>query len=1131
MLLCQGTSFYECFDKNKKMAEPSDTGSQATDKKPLGDRKRSTVNVINRWEDATDPKKKKEEDKQIRLVHKDTRRKVETLFDAKQTNGHVTYDQFFAMLATIQEVQDYEGINYNSGLLTKFMDEEMAYETLTRRGCLVVIGMFISGARKHTERIRKEETKTESQKVHYVSTGDYLKLMCTCRLKADKKNEIRWQGLGSMNPKTSLILIIVLLSLLMSLIISTVLCLLVFDLVIKENDLSLKMDGTMLGDAGKRLVPTIQNQMLEYFHGTAKELRVPIENALRGTQNGKIRLMEHSNEQLMVIASNEQERLKLKAYETLDSKLRAFRIHSEYLGASVAQLHKVASKLQNEGFYTIIVSTETHTLRFKPSACSVGDSCESLRCVKSVVSQNEEIHHEMDTFPFPKVQSLVGSTVLKKAKAAICMYYPLNRSSSELFSSLEKVLNTSVGNDEVFEYHFYYRESYISPLRPFGESMPFGSLPLFVQMWILMTKTSDSHQFITDNYDAYGAIAALRFISFQSLLYVVRLENRQQAVDRIEFGILNHTNCDNCEISPVVARWNGSFPSPLGFNSVLDPSVASHLVLGLNNESGAMLSKDKSLQDIIVGFTSIDYTNASDGLVYSFNFQAREVVQLASTFFTQIVSQANTQSFKYRRFILAERDSWGNVRYLVSPSMEIESEATIFARKCFRSRFNDVEGKIGEFDAFCVRLTSPAVVLIATLDHNEMYTKFWLAALWGVLVGIGFTFLILVFIFFLIRSVLNRIEEDYRQYKNQIEDEKQKFSELVKDVMPPYIDRRMRAGEKLILDSHSSLTFVVSDMMRFMESAGKLSTVEIVRLVAYVFLLEDVVAEHYNIHKVKMIGDAYFGVAGLEDFENTDNSDHGKNTEEEEQEEEEKKELKTTVIQDDPVYRSVSFAAVLQLLMSPLYTHVPERTECIAAHSGGVELGAFSTHGVKIGVHTGSANVGVIDPGRSPLFDCYGPSVILAMGLESTAPANRVQLSSQTHDLLEKLDTQKAFEFDSPRKTLVKGYGTVRTFVLKGTLLSVPENILKAIHIDRTVKKQSFTPEGLVLGEDLATQEDEASAYSAKQRSESNDDEHPVKEGTDAEDDNLVEVPFQIPSTEVTLPPLPQLFSIPAPGM
>ena len=87
----------------------------------------------------------------IGMIHPDTRVKLKREFAEREKEGRVASEDFFAILAALQEVQDNEGVNYNTNLVTKFIDQNADNEVLTLQDVYYVVGKFIQDAKKHSE--------------------------------------------------------------------------------------------------------------------------------------------------------------------------------------------------------------------------------------------------------------------------------------------------------------------------------------------------------------------------------------------------------------------------------------------------------------------------------------------------------------------------------------------------------------------------------------------------------------------------------------------------------------------------------------------------------------------------------------------------------------------------------------------------------------------------------------------------------------------------------------------------------------------------------------------------------------------------------------------------------------------
>eukprot|EP00750_Incisomonas_marina_P025102 INCI5321.3.p1 GENE.INCI5321.3~~INCI5321.3.p1 ORF type:complete len:989 (-),score=174.21 INCI5321.3:4241-7207(-) len=113
------------------------------------------------------------------------------------------------------------------------------------------------------------------------------------------------------------------------------------------------------------------------------------------------------------------------------------------------------------------------------------------------------------------------------------------------------------------------------------------------------------------------------------------------------------------------------------------------------------------------------------------------------------------------------------------------------------------------------------------------------------------------------KELIARIETQLR-LKNlwRVELEARRSNELLQELLPPHIIRRLKKGERLIADKHKKVTILFSDIVSFTTLAHKLDTIEIVELLNNMFTLFDARTDDLGVYKVETIGDAYMVVAG-----------------------------------------------------------------------------------------------------------------------------------------------------------------------------------------------------------------------------------------------------------------------------
>ncbi len=226
-----------------------------------------------------------------------------------------------------------------------------------------------------------------------------------------------------------------------------------------------------------------------------------------------------------------------------------------------------------------------------------------------------------------------------------------------------------------------------------------------------------------------------------------------------------------------------------------------------------------------------------------------------------------------------------------------------------------------------------------------------------------------------------------RRHLAQIEDEKERHEHLLLNVLPKPIVARLNSGEALIADRFDEVTVLFSDLVGFTEMSSRLTPTRLVTLLNQLFSEFDEIARTHGVEKIKMIGDAYMVVAGVPEPQ----SDHC-----------------------DAIARmALDMRGAIERIAESIGEHL-----------------AF-----RVGIHTGPVVAGIIGTHRF-IYDVWGDTVNVASRLETTSPANHIQISRATADRL-----SGSFEL-TPRGIIeVKGKGELETFFLEAAAQqSVPPN-------------------------------------------------------------------------------------------
>lgn len=241
-------------------------------------------------------------------------------------------------------------------------------------------------------------------------------------------------------------------------------------------------------------------------------------------------------------------------------------------------------------------------------------------------------------------------------------------------------------------------------------------------------------------------------------------------------------------------------------------------------------------------------------------------------------------------------------------------------------------------------------------------------------------------------SVVTREFSARRQFvlTAKLTDSQNRIEDLLYSMLPKEIVMRMQAGEKSIADAYGEVSIVFADLVGFTGLTRKVSPNQLVEILNSLFTEFDMLAEQFNVEKIKTIGDAYMAVGGMS--LNQQRKDHAQ--------------------------QAAGFALALQ--------------KCVAKLASSLDYDL----NIRIGLHVGPVVAGVIGMKR-PAFDCWGEAVNLASRLEHSAIPGGILISEQAYWRL-----KSSHKIDDLADIELKGIGLSRVFLLKnrnehesGTLL------------------------------------------------------------------------------------------------
>ncbi|MEM7161603.1 MAG: adenylate/guanylate cyclase domain-containing protein [Bacteroidota bacterium] len=226
-----------------------------------------------------------------------------------------------------------------------------------------------------------------------------------------------------------------------------------------------------------------------------------------------------------------------------------------------------------------------------------------------------------------------------------------------------------------------------------------------------------------------------------------------------------------------------------------------------------------------------------------------------------------------------------------------------------------------------------------------------------------------------------RVEAD----REIIRKERQKSEQLLLNILPEKIAKRLKSGEEKIAERFDNVTVFFSDIVGFTEMSKNIAPEELVDVLNNIFTRFDKLLVKHGLEKIKTIGDAYMCVSGLPEPK------------------------------VDHAARVARFAL-----------DVIKELDLIKKDKGQSGLS------VRIGIHTGTVVAGVIGEQKFA-YDLWGEVVNMASRLESQGKEMQIQCSEKVHALL-----QHQFQFEERGIVQLKGVGLVKTFYLIKETNKVP---------------------------------------------------------------------------------------------
>lgn len=222
------------------------------------------------------------------------------------------------------------------------------------------------------------------------------------------------------------------------------------------------------------------------------------------------------------------------------------------------------------------------------------------------------------------------------------------------------------------------------------------------------------------------------------------------------------------------------------------------------------------------------------------------------------------------------------------------------------------------------------------------------------------------------------IASHYEQAEQLLALEKKYSDQLLHNILPKSIVKRLKKDPVIIADRFDATTILFADIVGFTKLSAKTSPDHLVNLLNQIFSIFDELSDLYGLEKIKTIGDAYMVAGGL------------------------------------PIANNNHAQAIADLALD---------MRIRLADFNQREKQEFA---IRIGIHTGTVIAGVIGI-KKFVYDIWGDAVNTASRMESHGIPGEIQVSEATYTIL-----KNQYLFEERGLIEVKGKGEMRAYLLKG---------------------------------------------------------------------------------------------------
>jgi len=244
-------------------------------------------------------------------------------------------------------------------------------------------------------------------------------------------------------------------------------------------------------------------------------------------------------------------------------------------------------------------------------------------------------------------------------------------------------------------------------------------------------------------------------------------------------------------------------------------------------------------------------------------------------------------------------------------------------------------------------------------------------------------------------------------FSMRLDEEFHRSEQLLHNILPPSIARRLKGGENHIVENFEACTILFADLVGFTKASSELNANFLIGLVLRdVFIAWDALCEKRSIEKIKTIGDAYMCVGGLE----ATTEDHGQQP----------RRLSGGGEEGGRDNRQERCGRLVAHEMVVLGLEMKQALDAVNRKYG-------TTFKVRIGLHSGPCIAGVIGV-KKFAYDVWGDAVNTASRMESHGIPGEIHISSDTYN---KINHLSYLTFRCCGEIFVKGKGPMVTYIAR----------------------------------------------------------------------------------------------------